>query len=284
MKTLKAVFVMGLVLRVLGPVIGQPGPTEIEKKYGERLRDIFQFQARIAKIHPSFQKVYPIAIVENKTFYVFEPVPNKKEYRLAFTAPDTFNIPKGIRAAMPLGFWNNRMACVVTGEIFEEPDGFAFIFHEFVHCAEWECCEPKLKEKLAIFREAMKKKDYMWELQFPFPYADKTFAERYAALIEAWDKNDQVKARSLRAELKKGLAAEAWEYMTWQEWKEGLARYLENRIRKAVGLPENTGGKSRPFNRVAFYHGGNTFIGFLERQTPRIADNLEELYRLISAS
>ena len=68
------------------------------------------------------------------------------------------------------------------------------------------------------------------------PYEDKKFSEIYAALIEVWDQNDQEKARSLRVELKKGLTAEAWEYMTWQEWKEGLARYLENRIREHFGF------------------------------------------------
>jgi len=254
----------------------------MEHKYGERLRHVFSFQAKIEPIHPIFKKVYPVAIVENKTFYVFEPVPERKVYRLVSTAPDTFNIPQGVRAAMPLGFWNNRSACVVTGEIFDESDGYIFIFHEFVHCAQWESCERKLKGDLTVFQEAMKKKDYMWELQFPFPYEEKKFTERYAAFIKACDQNDLAMVQSLRAELKETLPAQAWEYMTWQEWKEGLARHLENRIRKAVGLPENTNGKNQPFNRVTFYHGGDRFIGFLERQQPGIIDDLEKLYRLIS--
>lgn len=36
---------------------------------------------------------------------------------------------------MPLAFWDNRIACVVTGEVFGEPDGYVFIYHEFIHCA-----------------------------------------------------------------------------------------------------------------------------------------------------
>ncbi len=284
MKTLRRLLVTTFLIQALGPLFGQPAQSAMEKKYGELLQSVFPFQAKIAKIHPALKKVYPVAIVEDKTFYIFEPVPAKKTYRLVLAAPDTFNIPKGIRAAMPLAFWENRMACVVTGEIFDQRDGFVFIFHEFVHCAQWECCEQKLKESLAVFQEAMKKKDYMWELQYPFPYEDKTFSGRYPALIEAWVQNDRPKEQTLRAELKKNLSAEAWEYMTWQEWKEGVARYIENRIRKAVGLPENSGGESPPFNRVTFYYGGDIFIRFLERQAPGIANDMEKLYRLISGS
>jgi hypothetical protein len=254
----------------------------MEKKYEESLRRVFAFQDEVAPVHAIFKQAYPIAIVEDKTFFVFEPVPEKRVYRLVSSAPDTSGMPRGIRAAMPLGFWDNRPACVVTGEVFGEPDGYVFIFHEFVHCAQWECCEQKIKSGLAVYQEAMEKKDYAWELQFPFPYEDKAFGERYAAFLAACDQHDLRGVESIRADLKKSLSTPAWEYLTWQEWKEGLARYLENRIRQAVGQPENAGGKNPPFNRVTFYYGGDTYIRFLERQRPGVVGELENLYRLIS--
>jgi hypothetical protein len=182
---------------------------------------------------------------------------------------------------MPLAFWDNRIACVVTGEIFGEPDGYIFIFHEFVHCAQWDCCEQKLKEGLLIYREAMKNKDYMWELQYLFPYSNPAFIKTYSALFKAWDVNEAAAAESLRATLNKSLSVAEWEYLTWQEWKEGLARYLENRMRDVVGLPENRGGENPPFNRVTFYRGGDKLIRFLERCRPGIVNDLEELYRAI---
>ncbi|MGD0783149.1 MAG: hypothetical protein ABSA30_09875, partial [Candidatus Aminicenantales bacterium] len=234
-----------------------------------------------ASLHPALGKVYPVAIVENKTFYIFEPAPDGKAYRLVHSAPDTFNIPTGIRAAMPLSFWDNRIACVVTGEVFGQPDGYVFIFHEFVHCAQWDCCEQKLKAGLSIYRRAMKDKDYMWELQYPFPYSNPVFMETYSALVKAWDANDAAAAESLSASLKKTLSPAEWEYLTWQEWKEGLARHLENRMRAAVGLPENKGGENPPFNRVAFYRGGDTLIRFLKRRRPGIVNDMEKLYRAI---
>jgi hypothetical protein len=281
MKLLRILLVAAFVVQPVRAATGGPSQSSIEKKYGERLQDVFSFQAKIELIHPIFKKVYPIAIVEDKTFYVFEPLPQKKTYQLVASAPDTFNTPRGVRAAMPLGFWDNRSACVVTGEIFDEPDGYVFIFHEFVHCAQWEGSEQKLKGGLSVYQEAMKKKDYMWELQFPFPYEDKAFIENYTAFVSACDQNDSARVQSLRTELKKALPAQAWEYMTWEEWKEGLARHLENRIRKAVGLLENTNGKNPPFNRVTFYYAGDRFISFLERQQAGIIGDLEKLYLLI---
>ena len=281
----KALVVLSLVLfaQALGMARGQEATDPIAAKYAAPLNKIFDLSARFAPLHPALGKVYPVAIVENKTFHIFEPVPEKKTYRLVQTTPDSFDIPVGIRAAMPLAFWGNRIACVVTGEVFGQPDGYVFIFHEFVHCAQWEGGEQKMKEGLSIFREAMKTKNYMWELQYPFPYSSPAFVTTYSALIKAWAANDAAADESLRADLKKALSPAEWEYLTWQEWKEGLARYLENRMREAVGLANNKGGGSPPFSRVTFYRGGDELIRFLERRQPGIANDLLKLYEAISA-
>jgi len=223
-----------------------------------------------------------VAIVENKTFYVFEPVPGQKVYRLALTAPDTFNVPVGVRAAMPLGFWEGRMACVVTPEVFSQPDGYVLIFHEFVHCAQWYGGEQEFKKGLSIYRQAVEKKDFLWELQYPFPYADPGFARSYRALLEAWERDDTAAAAALREDLYKSLSPQDWEYLTWQEWKEGLARSLENQMRRVTGLPENTNGTAQPYDRVAFYVGGDKLIRFLGRTGEKAAWDLESLYRKIS--
>jgi len=284
MKKLFIIMSLALLIQGSAPAWGQEANDPIAEKYAAPLKKIFDLEFRFAPLHPVLGQVYPVAVVENKTFYIFEPAPGEKAYRLVRTAADTFNIPTGIRAAMPLAFWDNRIACVVTGEVFSQTDGYVFIFHEFVHCAEWDCCEQKLKQGLSLFREAMKKKDYMWELQYPFPYSSPGFADTYRGLFKAWDENDIAAAESLRAALRKALTPEEWEYLTWQEWKEGLARHLENRMREVVGLPENTGGENPPFTRTTFYRGGDKFIRFLEQRHPGIIRDLEELYRAISAA
>jgi hypothetical protein len=252
------------------------------EKYAAALQKIFDYQKMFAPLDPALAKVYPVAIVENKTFYVFQPFPDEKVYRLALTAPDTFNVPVGVRAAMPLSFWEGRMACVVTPEVFSQPDGYVFIFHEFIHCAQWYGGEQELKQGLSIFQEAMQKKDYMWELQYPFPYTDPDFVRSYRALLDAWERDDTAAAAALRAELYKALSPQEWEYLTWQEWKEGLARNLENRMRYVAGLPENAGGTSAPYDRVTFYVGGDKLIRFLGRTGEKAAWDFEALYRKIS--
>lgn len=268
--------VLLLCVPVLSPVWGQTAADSVSQKYASPLARIYELQARFRSINPVLAKVYPVAIVEEKTFFVFEPA--EGVYRLVLTAPDTFRISPGTRAAMPLGFWNNRVACVVTPEVFAQPDGYVFIFHEFVHCAQWEGGEPKLKESLSIYRTAMETKDYMWELQYPFPYTDPAFVKPYQELLAAWDENDTARVERLRRELRNSLSKEEWEYLTWQEWKEGLARYLENRLRAVLGLPENKGGESLPYNRVTFYRGGDKFIRFFETGHPGIAADMEKLY------
>ncbi len=284
MKKVIVALSLALFIPGLGTVWGQEAPDPVAEKYSAPLNKIFDLSARFAPLHPALGKVYPVAIVENKAFHIFEPVPGEKVYRLVQTSPDTFNIPTGIRAAMPLAFWDNRIACVVTGEVFGQPDGYVFIFHEFVHCAQWDCCEQTLKEGLSLYREAMKAKDYMWELQYKFPYAGPVFVKTYSGLLKAWEGNDAAAAASLRATLRKALSPAEWEYLTWQEWKEGLARYLENRMRDVVGLSENRGGETPPFSRVTFYRGGDMLIRFLERRRPGTVDDLKTLYLAISSA
>jgi hypothetical protein len=270
-------------LSAAGPVPAQTPGDPVADKYSAPLARIFDLQDRLRSIHPALDKVYPVAIVENKAFHIFEPDPERRAYRLVRTSPDTYDIPTGIRAAMPLDFWDNRIACVVTGEVFGQPDGYVFIFHEFVHCAQWEGPELELKGGLRLYQDAMKNKDYMWELQHPFPYEEAGFVKLYADLLAAWARDDVPAAASLRAELKRSLAQPEWEYLTWQEWKEGLARFIENRIRATLGLAENTGGKARPYTRITFYLGGDLLIRFLERRTPGAASDISELHRAISS-
>jgi hypothetical protein len=279
----KLIVPLSLALIALSPASlrGQDSSGSVAEKYAAPLKKIFDYQAMFASLDPALAKIYPVAIVENKTFYVFEPVLTEKSYRLVKTAPDTFSVPAGVRAAMPLSFWDNRMACVVTPEVFGQPDGYVLIFHEFVHCAQWYGGEQTFKQGLAIFREAMEKRDYMWELQYPFPYSDPDFVRIYGALLEAWEKNDTAAAASLRADLAKILSPAEWEYLTWQEWKEGSARNLENRMRQVAGLPENGNGQDPPYDRVIFYVGGDRLIRFLRRVEHDAALDFETLYKKI---
>ena len=246
------------------------------------LERLYSLQEKIRDIHPAFEALYPVAIVDHNRFFVYVPEPDQRTYRLTAEAPDEFHIPVGVRAAMPLGFWDNQMACVVTPEVFNEPGGYAIIFHEFVHCYQWGTCEWRLKDSLGIYKEAMERKNYMWELQYPFPYGDAGFEQDYADLLSALGAGDEARVLSVRKALRARLSREDWEYMTWQQWKEGTARFLENEVKARFGLPANKGGLGLPFTRVSFYAGGELLIRQLNRSDPGLAGNIEALYHRIA--
>lgn len=246
------------------------------------LQAVFGLQEQIADIHPFLKRVFPIAVAEKGQFYVFdvEPVvePEHRRYRFVQQAPTPMPIPQGVRAAFPLVCYENRPACVVTRDVFDSTEGYVTLFHEFVHCQQWNTCEAKLKQTLGIARRAQAENDVMWEINYPFPYADPRFVEAYIALLDASGEGRIDDIRAIRRRLYETLDPGDWEYLVWQEWKEGLARYIENRIQARLGLRENHGGGEPPFDRVAFYKGGSRTIAALGRREPGLLLDIEALF------
>jgi len=241
-------------------------------KYNSSLQKIFEVQNRIKDIHPFLEKVFPIAIVEDNHFYIFDIDSSGKKYIFVKEAPAPMLVPKGVRAAFPLDSYKDKIACVVSGEIFESLKGYALIFHEFIHCNQWEICELKLKQKLEIAQEPM------WELNYPFPYGNSRFAETYSLFLKSLEKSEPDNISKYCSRLKKILSKDDFEYMIWQEWKEGFARFIENQIRCRLGIRENHRGKDEPFNRITFYEGGARFITFLGKQEPGLLTDIETLF------
>ena len=188
-------------------------------------------------------------------------------------------IPIGIRAAFPLDSDGSRMACVVTGDVFDDLDGYVMIFHEFIHCQQYEICETTLKQSLQVFQQARAREDFMWEINHPFPYDDQQFVSLYASFFELEPESPRDVVWAIREKLGALLKQVDFEYLVWQEWKEGFARKIENQIRFRLGLPENQGGKIRPFNRVSFYTGGEKFIGFIVKEDPSLLVDIENLFK-----
>ncbi len=261
------------------PAAARPESDTIRTKYGASLNRIFEFRERIGHIHPFLDRLYPVAVVEDRHLFVFEPDTESRRYVLSVEGPAPMPIPDGIRAAFPLELLNGRPACVVTGEVFDTVEGYITIFHEFVHCRQMDLGERELKEGLHVYRAAMERDDYMWEISHPFPYADSRFVELYAAFLSAGVAGDLGEALPIRRALRRHLPREDYEYMVWQEWKEGFARFVENLIRLESGVEENPGGGAEPpFGRVSFYAGGEAFIRVLSKRQPDLATEIEALF------
>ncbi|MCX6169686.1 MAG: hypothetical protein NTX65_10105 [Ignavibacteriales bacterium] len=252
------------------------------EKYLPKLEKIFELHEKVKQIHPVLQNVYPVAIAEEGQYYIFEPDTNNR-YRFVKKAATTSLVPKGIRAAFPLPENDNKMTCVVTGEVFDSMDGYAIIFHEFVHCAVFAAIEMILKDNLEIYKRAMEQKDWMWELNYAFPYSKKEFTEPYAALLSMLNKNDLNDVKDIRETIKEQLSKDEYSYMTWVEWKEGFARWVENKIRDKFGIKENHAGGIEPFDRVTFYEGGSRLIELIYKTDPKTVLDLEKLYAFINS-
>ncbi|MGB3863722.1 MAG: hypothetical protein WBE11_09550 [Candidatus Aminicenantaceae bacterium] len=262
--------------------VGSAGQEEEQtimvEKFGQNLQKIFEIQKKIERIHPFLKKLYPVAIVEGDLFYVFDLDPSKRRYVLAKMAKPAMIVPEGIRAAFPLDFYENKMACVVSGDVFDDLSGYVMIFHEFVHCAQADCCEHKLKSGLSVAQQAQAANDYMWELNFPFPYEDSDFSEIYSLFLAAASEGEADKVLRCRTFLREVLNTPDYEYMVWEEWKEGFSRLIENRIKKKLELEENHGGIDPPYNRVTFYEGGARYISILFEKDNSLEKDIEALF------
>jgi len=243
--------------------------------YTTHLQQLFDIQQTIRDIHPSLGKLFPVAIFSDDQFFIYDLDPTGQEYIFVRQVETPMPVPPQVRAAFPLESYGERMVCVVTGDVFDELAGYVTIFHEFVHCQQFEGGEQHVKQSLDIARQAQVANDFMWELNHPFPYMAPDFIQAYQSVLEV---QTQAEIMPARRQLQEILSANDYEYMVWQEWKEGLARFIENRIKVRLGLPENQGGKEQPFSRVTFYAGGANFIAALDKAEPALISDIERLF------
>ena len=269
-----------LAMVFMGQLSGSPAqtPDRIALSYHKQLVRVFEYRDSLEGVHPFVKGLYPIAIAEDGYFYVFDLDSSKTQYRLMAYEEIEMKVPRGTRAAFPLEFYDNKCACVVTGDAFDTPEGYVMIFHEFVHCHQWHTVEPGLRSELPLAVKSQEAGNYMWEIEHPFPYHDKWFVKTYNAFQQAAYDNDHEKVAEMRAELASILNEDDYQYMVWQEWKEGFALFLENKMRKHLNLPENKVGKKQPFNRTVFYAGGSAYIEYLTQKNPDLLTDLEALF------
>lgn len=253
----------------------------MKSEYENQLQEIFNIQSRIVSIHPFLERLFPVVLVEGNQFHIYDIDESGQRYIFVKNAQIPMPIPLEVRAAFPLECYGGRIACIVTGDVFDSPEGYVTIFHEFVHCQQSETCEHVLKQTLEIARIAQAKSDYMWEINYPFPYDSTDFSDLYTLFLDKLDNDRKGKVSEYRSRLKQILGKNNYEYMVWQEWKEGLARLIENRIRNRLNLVENRGGNRKPYDRVLFYEGGARYIESLVLCEPRLLVEVDKLFHVM---
>jgi hypothetical protein len=237
------------------------------------LEQIRELRKEIKDIDRSLEKLGPVAVIENGAYFIFDMDQSGEKYEFKMEYPYNGGNVEGLRASYVLEFYEMKAAAVISEDAFETLEGRIQIFHEFVHCFQWDEGEWDLRMTLAIAREAWEKRDFMWELNHPFPYASENFINKTKELDNGYD------IGKYHSEMKAELSEKDFEYMMWQEWKEGYARYIENLVRERFGLRKISNSLAPPFERVIFYEIGSRYIETLIRNDAGLKGNIKALFQ-----
>ncbi len=242
------------------------------------LSQLVNIQKEIKNIHPCLEVLHPVAIIDKDSLLIFDFYKVLNSYKFVKKTEQPFPMPDGFEASFPLSVYDNIPVCVISMKTFKSKAGFATIFHEFIHCCQFNSVELELKESLEIYKNAMQNKDYSWEIMHTFPYDDSVFINLYEDFKEALKGKNIKGAKTFRNKIKERLNIFDFEYMLWEEWKEGLARYVENKIRSKMGIEKNNYGKYAPYDRVAFYYSGEELINVLLDSDENLLNNFKLLF------
>ena len=249
-----------------------------EDKNLYKINKLIALKDSIESIHPALENLYPIAVFVDNNFRIYEYEEANDTYKMIKTTPSLRPVINGIRAAFPLEENDYKMTCVVTADAFENLKDYSVIFHEFIHCFQAETIEYELKDSIDIYKIEMEAKNYMWEINYDFPYNDSLINKLYTLFIYKLDKDNLAEAEKIHDELKQNLSPYNYQFLVWVEWKEGSARWIENLIREKLNVDENIAGKSK-FSRTSFYYGGSNYIKLLSQKYK--TKNLKSLFELI---
>ena len=247
--------------------------------FAQKLNNLMSIHSNVKKIHTSLSNLYPVAITdpdENKL--IIYDVNSSGKYEYITEEKVGVTLPKKVRASFPVEFYDSKSCCVVSEDIFEENNSFVTFFHEFVHCYQYDYCETDIKESLSIVES---NDNLNWELEHPFPYDSKLFKKQYDNITKSIKMKDKDKLKREFKEIKTKIEKQDYEYMIWQIWKEGFARFIENEIRSKYNLQENKSGKNPPYNRISFYYLGDKLISFLNETNEKIIKDIRSLFDVL---
>jgi hypothetical protein len=242
------------------------------------LEKLQQLHIQIKDVDISVSKLYPVTLVEDNTFFVFDLDESGEKYEFKLEWPTPMPIPKGVLAAFPLDFYNEKPSAIISDKAFNSLEGYIFIFHEFVHCYQWENGERDIRKALEIEKKYKEENNYMWEINHPFPYEDQFFVNKSIELETFLGQENVDGVISCYRQMRERLNKHDYEYMIWQEWKEGFARYIENLIRGRVGLKLNVSKDQHKYNRSSFYELGCKYIYLLIKKHPHLRNDIKGLY------
>lgn len=246
------------------------------KDLQEWIYAIDEMREKHKDIHPLFQEKYVICIIKDNKGYIYDESLKIKDFIEVITFP--INVPNHISACFPLDVYNHMFACIMGVNDIGKNQWFVNLFHEMVHCYQGKTIEGNIKKRLTL----CDREDPRWEINYPFPYNDLNIIHNFKRYKNSLDNNDSFYlVHEKRNALLTLLKEEQQEYMIWQEWKEGFARYCENTFRIKLGMGKHE--PSKRLNRMSFYDTGAMYIEKLIDKNMDMATELELLYEKMAS-
>jgi len=239
------------------------------------LRQLIKEMRGHVEVHSLFKGDYPLVLV-TKDRMDFYKVNKEGDYDLVRqdTRPDW--ISTRVMAALPYEENAGQMTALVEACSLQTLEGRIGIQHEFVHCYQESLGLERLRQVLDICKEP----DPLWELNFNFPYYDQEVGACLKQLADFRGTpclSTKAFLNTLR-DLRGCLRKLEFEYLVWQVWLEGFARFIENRLRLKHGLEEKYKTYDR-MDRHVFYQVGDHYFRTLESMD--LIKAFDHLYNLI---
>ena len=239
------------------------------------LSPVLNKKQEACQVHSLFNYQYPIGIGVSDKLHVFQEQSGGYQYKTTVILP--MEIQEGTKAAFSVDNLE-ECCCIITPSCLKESNFYATILHEFVHCYQDRTCEQDLKSKLGIYQLTSSSQDYMWEINHAFPYTNPD----YIKLIQNLSRLDYHEILKALSNLKSTLETIHYEYMIWQIWKEGFARFIENKILRMNEIVENNGGNElESLNRTSLYFIGDRIWRQLELLDPDLIEDIEKAFAVL---
>ena len=242
--------------------------------------DILKIHDTVKNVHVSLGELYPITVINDGYYFVFDISKTSGKYVFKSKVKTSISVSNDILMAFNLDFYDMKPSVVISKNILENQENYLSIFREFIHCFLLKNGAIEIRNELSIQKQEMAKRNYNWEINFPFPYNSEYFISKTMDLFDKFINNNYDHIEIYRNSMKTYLLKMDYEYMIWQIWKGGFIRYVENLIKRKLGLQLNTNILKLPFDREHFYEIGNKYIEMLIKKEELDDDIVKVFYKM----
>jgi len=239
--------------------------------------NIIKMHNEVKNINISLEKLYPITVIDDGYFFVFDKNEKGDKYELMRKVQTSIVVSSEILTAFHLNFYDNKPSVVISKNMLMNSGNYILVLHEFVHCFQLDNGAIEIRNGLSIHNQKIAN-NYNWEVDFPFPFKNQYFIDKTTELSACFSKGNYDYTEVYRNCMRAYLHKAEYEYLIWQEWKEGYARYVENLIRKELRLQLNSNILIPPFGKVHLFEIGSKYIEMLLEKEKGFNDDIVKLF------